>query len=402
LLESDTRIIGYDHGTHVAGIIAAEAQNGRGIAGVCWRCRVMVLKFMKPLDTDNDGAEDTMVGLLAPELEALAYARKNGADVVNGSFGSPIYSRFERRAFAALGRRGIPAVIAAGNQGADNDLLSRGSPDFPASYGLKNIISVAATNHSDHYGYDTACAAARYRCLFSNWGHDSVDVAAPGVDILSTTPTVGPDYSVFNGTSMAAPQVAGVAGLIKSHHPRWGGILIKNALMNSSDRRKSLRRLYLAPGGVRGRFTRTSGRVNASRALGGSTRNATRATDGGIPGARRIVVRRRGRVRWPGDVNDVFKKRVTRGRRYKVVLNGPRGADLDLAVYRPKTKDIWQIEPGCVRTRGPCQLVRLAARPGVADESFAFRATRRGLYYLHVSAWYRNRGRYRLTIRRIG
>ncbi len=401
LVERDPDILGYDHGTHVAGTVAAEGENGTGIAGVCFRCRIMVLKFFKPIDTDGDGEKDTMVGTLAAELEALAYARKNGADVVNGSFGSPIHSRFERRAFAALGRAGVLAVIAAGNQAADNDLLSRGSPDFPASFGLKNIISVAATNHRDHYAYGPGCAAraARFRCLFTNWGRESVDVAAPGVDILSTTPTFGPPYSVFNGTSMAAPYVAGLAGLVKSEHPGWGPVLIKNAIMNSSDRRATLRRLYDLPGGVRGAFTRTNGRVNANRALEGSVRPPNRSTDGIIAGARKLGRSRRGRVRWPGDVNDVYRKKLRRGR-YEAVLNGPRRADFDLTVYKPKTKDIWQLEAGCLRARGPCQILRLVATPK-ADESTIFRAKRGGTYYFHVSAWYYNRGRYRVTVRRV-
>lgn len=402
LIESDPTILGYDHGTHVAGIVAAEGNNSMGIAGVCFRCRIMVLKFFKPIDTDGDGEEDTMVGTLAAELEALAYARNNGADIVNGSFGSPIHSRFERRAFAALGRAGILAVIAAGNQAADNDLLSRGSPDFPASFGLKNIISVAATNHRDHYAYGTGCAtrAARFRCLFTNWGRESVDVAAPGVDVLSTTPTVGPAYSVFNGTSMAAPYVAGVAGLVKSAHPGYGPLVIKNAIMNSSERRATLRRLYDLPGGVGGAFTRTNGRVNADRALDGSLRPASGSTDGTIAGARKLRRSRRGRVRWPGDVNDVYRKRLRRGRRYKAVLNGPRRADFDLTVYKPKTKDIWQLEAGCLRARGPCQILRLVATPK-ADESTIFRAKKGGTYYFHVSAWYYNGGRYRVTVRRV-
>jgi subtilisin family serine protease len=402
LLESDPAVLGYDHGTHVAGIIAAEQDNGTGVSGVCPRCRIMVLKFAKAVDTDGDGQKDNMVSSLAAELEGLAYARRNGADVLNGSFGGG-YSRFERRAFAALGRKGIVAAIAAGNQAADNDLLSRGSPDFPASFDLKNIISVAATNHRDDYAYSTGCAAraTRFRCLFTNWGRDSVDVAAPGVDILSTTPTVGPrDYSPFNGTSMAAPYVAGVAGLVKSEHPGWGAVAIKNAIMNSSDRPATLRKLYVVPGGISGRFTRANGRVNANRALDGSTRNATRRTDGSIRGARKLARFRRGKVRWPADVNDVYRKRLRRGRRYKAVLNGPRRADLDLTVYKPKTKDIWQLEAGCLRGRGPCQILRLVATPK-ADESTIFRARKGGTYYFHVSAWYFNGGRYRVTVRRI-
>jgi hypothetical protein len=105
-------------------------------------------------------------------------------------------------------------------------------------------------------------------------------------------------------------------------------------------------------------------------------------------------------VRWPADVNDVYRKRLRRGRRYKAVLNGPRGADFDLTVYKPKTKDIWQLEAGCLRGRGPCQILRLVATPK-ADESTIFRARKGGTYYFHVSAWYLHGGRYRVTVRRV-
>src|SRR5680860_1472832 len=134
----------------------------------------------------------------------------------------------------------------------DAGLVTGGSPTYPASYTLRNIVSVAATNHRDHLAYYTGCAIklARYRCAFTNWGRTSVDLAAPGVDVLSTTPLVGKPYKTFNGTSMAAPHVAGVAGLVKSSHPSWGARAIKNALLNSADRPGDgrLRKLWAFPG----------------------------------------------------------------------------------------------------------------------------------------------------------
>jgi subtilisin family serine protease len=408
LVSSDTRIIGFDHGTHVAGTIAAEVNSAPGegdVVGICPGCSVMVLRFMKAIDRDGDGSPDVMVGTLKNLLEALAYARSEGADIVNASFGSPQYSPLERAAFQKLGRRGVLAIAAAGNASLDNDLVTGGSPTYPASYTLRNVVSVAATNHRDHLAYDTGCATdlPRYRCAFTNWGRTSVDLAAPGVDVLSTAPLVGRDYKTFNGTSMAAPHVSGVAGLVKSSHPSWGARAIKNALMNSADRRADgrLRKLWALPGGARrGKFTATNGRVNAAAARFGSTKGATPRHDGGIGGARAIRRRASGRVAWPSDVNDVFRKRLVKGRRYAVSLDGPRGTDLDLWVWKPKTKEIWQLETGCFRRRGPCRLLRAAAEPRKSDATVFFHAKKNGVYYLHVSAWLTNRGSYTLRVKR--
>ena len=407
LVSSDSRIIGYDHGTHVAGTIAAEINNlpGEGdVVGVCPRCSVMVLRFLKAIDSDGDGSADVMAGTLKNLLEALAYARSEGADIVNASFGSRQYSPLERAAFKKLGRSGVLAVAAAGNDSLDNDLFTGGSPTYPASYTLRNIVSVAATNHRDHLAYYTGCAIklARYRCAFTNWGRTSVDLAAPGVDVLSTTPLVGKPYKTFNGTSMAAPHVAGVAGLVKSSHPSWGARAIKNALLNSADRPGDgrLRKLWAFPGGARrGSFTVTNGRVNAAAARSGSTKGATPRHDGGIEGARGIRRRASGRVEWPSDVNDVYRKRLVKGRRYAVSLDGPRGTDLDLWVWKPKTKEVWQLEAGCFRRRGSCRLLRAAAEPDKSDATVFFHAKKSAVHYFHASAWVTNRGRYTLTVK---
>ena len=209
------------HGTHVAGTIAAEMGNTAGVAGVCPTCKLMLLRIA------------TWDGLmtLGAELAALAYAREMGAAVVNMSFGAPFFSVAERRAIAAA-RSQFLAVIAAGNESLDNDMYLVDniggeyafSPSFPASYTVSNIVSVAATNHRDEYGYATGCYARRNskaRCAFTSWGHDSVDLAAPGVDIMSTVHYTTPygRYDAFTGTSMAAPHVAGIAGLVKAQNP---------------------------------------------------------------------------------------------------------------------------------------------------------------------------------------
>lgn len=407
-------IEGFDHGTHVAGTIAAQRDNNKGIAGVCPECSIMVLKFMRPTDTNEDGDPDTMVGTLAAELRALAYARQKNADIVNASFTSYLWSQAERRAYKKLGRAGVLAVTAAGNSSLDNDMLLSYefpdgslafSPEYPASFDVPHILSVAASNHKDEYGYFSGCdtePGPRWPCHFTSWGHDSVDLAAPGVDIVSSVP--GGNYQFFNGTSMAAPFTAGTAALVESEHPDYGPMKLKNAVMNSVDQPDTLREMHaFEDGPAQGRFTRTSGRVNTDAALTAPTGNATPETDGNIGGAKRMRRSKRGRVNWPADTNDVFKRRLRKGKKYKVVLNGPRRRDLDLVVWKPGTKEIWQLENGCfLAGSGSCKMFRYIHRndgsPGT--EQTRFTTKQAGIYYFHVSAYFEG-GRYTLKVRRV-
>ncbi|MDQ3985108.1 MAG: S8 family serine peptidase [Actinomycetota bacterium] len=412
LVENNSDIEGFDHGTHVAGIIGAEMDNSSGVSGICPGCKIMVLKFMRPRDTDGDGDQDTMLGTLAAELKALAYARREGADIVNGSYSAYSWSKLERHAFVATGNAGILSVLAAGNSSLDNDMtlsisLPGGvigfSPEYPASYDLPQIISVAASNHRDHYGYFTGCdqIVARWKCSFTNWGRDSVDLAAPGVDIVSTVPG---GYDEFNGTSMAAPHVAAVAGMLKSERPALGALALKNAIMNSADRPDSLRDLYaFRRGPIQGRFSRTNGRLNADDALDAPTIGNWSGGDGNVAGAKRIRRFKSDRIGWPSDVNDVYKKHLRRGRRYRAVLDGPGDEDFDLLAWKPKTKEIWQLEDGCFLGFGSCKLLRYAKKRDAdrADESFEFRAKKSGTYYFHVSAWLHSQGHYDLKVRRL-
>lgn len=410
VFENSPDVDGFDHGTHVAGTIAAEMDNGTGVAGVCPECRVMVLKIGKSVDTDGDGEKDAMGLPLGAELEALTYARREGADVVNVSFVSDQWSSLERSAFRRLGEAGVLTAAAAGNDSLDNDMLLifdgaggfGSSPLYPASYDLPKIVSVAASNHKDHYGYHSGCATevARWICEFSSWGNDSVDLAAPGVDIVSTIP--GGGYDVWNGTSMAAPHVAGAAGLVKSQHPAYGAQALKNVLLRSVDRPDTLRTLYVFRSGpVHGKFTVTSGRLNVKAGLLGTDRRSFPISDGNISGARPIDKTKSGRVAWPGDVNDVYKRRFVKGNRYRVTLNGPNDEDFDLLGWRPNTKEIWQIENGCAFRGGRCKLLRSANKEGTADETFSFSARRTGIYYIHVEAFLRSGGNYDLRIRKL-
>ena len=199
------------HGTHVAGTIAATGNNGIGIVGVAPGAKVMAVKG---LYSSGGGNPDILAN-------AIVYAVENGADIINCSFGGKGYSQAFEDAVNTAVNLGAVVVVAAGND--DNDV----SEYSPAS--IKDAITVAATDNSDKKAY------------FSNWG-SGIDMAAPGVDILSllasdTTKgsTVGSKYTRLNGTSMAAPHVAGVAALILSNQRELSNEQVYFALKNSSD-----------------------------------------------------------------------------------------------------------------------------------------------------------------------
>lgn len=180
------------HGTHVAGVIAAVSNNSAGVAGVAWDCKIMALRFL------NASGSGTTSGAIS----ALEYAVSNGAKISNNSWGGGSYSSALYNAIRLAGENhGHLFIAAAGNSGFNSD--SR--PSYPAAYDLPNIISVAATDNRDRLA------------SFSNYGALSVDIGAPGVDIASTY--INNNYVYLSGTSMAAPHVAGVAGLITAQYP---------------------------------------------------------------------------------------------------------------------------------------------------------------------------------------
>jgi subtilisin family serine protease len=395
---------GWDHGTHVAGTIAGDDDHD-GVVGVCPRCKIMVLKIAR----DSDGKL-----LASAEIAALSYAKAHGVKIANMSFGGAGWTNSERE---AIRTSGLLAVVSAGNDALDNDMflaadadgngsLDVASPSYPASFTLSNIVAVGAMNDHNENGYSTDCFLniihSKPQCAFTSWGHDSVDLAAPGVDVESSVPG---GYATYDGTSMAAPHVAGTAGLVLSQHRRYSIAQLKNALMRSVDTPTKLRTLYIpsyvadSPRTKTGAFSRTTGRVNAKKALTAGTSNATPVTDGNINGARKMSrATVKGTLSWPADINDVRKRKLSRGHRYRVTLVVPKGKDYDLFVWKPGTKEIWQIPNGT--NFGRLAGASANARNG-ADEVVTFKAGSTGMYYFHVSAWLFKSGSYKLTVKRL-
>lgn len=223
------------HGTNLAGIIGAECGNSVGICGVNWKTQIMPLKFI------NAGG----FGYVADALEAINYAidrRHAGVNirVINAGWGLTEHSRALEDVIRKTYEAGILFVAAAGSSNTNIDLR----PHYPAGYGIGNIISVAATGRND------APAA------FSNYGLKSVDLAAPGQDILATG--LGNDYEQRSGTSLAAAIVTGVAALALAAQPNLSVDQLRSLLLESVDRLP----------GLRGKVS-TSGRVNAAKAVAG-------------------------------------------------------------------------------------------------------------------------------------
>lgn len=193
------------HGTHGAGTIAAESGNRVGIAGLAQgeHVKVMAVKALG----GKDGS-----GTTASIIQAIRYAEDNGAKICNLSLGT---DQDDRALYQAMAASNMLFVVAAGNDGADTDT----SPSYPASYSLDNIISVANLN------YDGTLHSS------SNYGAASVDLAAPGSYILSTTP--GNTYSYMTGTSMAAPMVSAAAAMVYSYFDDITLADVKTVLLSS-------------------------------------------------------------------------------------------------------------------------------------------------------------------------
>jgi subtilisin family serine protease len=189
----------HGHGTHVAGIAAAAGDNGLGIAGIAWGCRLMIVKV---LDANGNGLESDVAS-------ALVYAVDNGARIANLSLGGDIDSPLMRDAVDYASEHGVLVVAAAGN--------NSGAVLYPAAY--EPVLAVAASDANDE------------RAPYSSHGPE-VDLTAPGSGIYSTC--VGDQYCGKSGTSMATPHVSGLAALIWSRYSDYTAAQVRQALIDSA------------------------------------------------------------------------------------------------------------------------------------------------------------------------
>jgi subtilisin family serine protease len=181
---------GYGHGTHVAGVIGAKANNGLGVAGLAPGCKLLPVRIFNNFGHSTSGAS----------AEAVIWAVDHGAKVINASWGSPMQSQAMTDALAHAAAKDVVVVAAAGNSGNNE-------PKYPGAEEL--AVGVAASTDIDGWA------------SFSTFG-DWVDLAAPGEGVLSTYPVaLGTGYRIMRGTSMAAPHVTAAAALLRSQHPDW-------------------------------------------------------------------------------------------------------------------------------------------------------------------------------------
>jgi subtilisin family serine protease len=222
------------HGTHVAGIVASEKNNAKGLIGIAPRAKIMALKTS--LTSDNI-------------IKNINFAKHNGAHIINASWGGAYYDQAMKDVIASF--PGL-FVTAAGNCGdsnyAANNCGSLNETRYPGSYDLDNIISVASTDSLDALS------------SFSNNSPTAVDVGAPGSYVYSTITLTGDGsdekYEFMNGTSMASPYVAGLAALIKGYSPNLTVAQTKSIILGTGDTLASLSGKTL-----------TSKRINAQKAL---------------------------------------------------------------------------------------------------------------------------------------
>lgn len=238
-----------EHGTHVAGIIAADRKNDIGVKGIADNVKIMVVRAVPNGDErDKDVAN------------AIIYAVDNGAKVINMSFGKSFSPQKEAvdKAVRHAEQKGVLLVHAAGNDAENIDV----EKNFPNRFYLdgkeaKNWIEVGASSAGTDDGFVGS---------FSNYGKKSVSLFAPGVEIYSTVP--GSKYKNLDGTSMASPSAAGVAALLMSYFPELTAVQVKEILMKSTRKFDNLK--IQKPGGGKVEFNQLSasgGLVNAYEAV---------------------------------------------------------------------------------------------------------------------------------------
>jgi subtilisin family serine protease len=228
--ETDDLTDNHGHGTHVAGIVGAEGDNGVGISGVSPKVSLMILKYYDPKARSTDNLQNT--------IRAIQYATKMNAHIINYSGGGLDFSKPEYEAVKAARDKGILFVAAAGNERSNSDK----KPYYPANYALDNIVSV------------TAIDPGAQVLKSSNWGINTVDLAAPGEHIFSTLPNN--QYGMMTGTSQATAFVTGVAALIFSNNKEFDYLKVRNQIVSTADELPGMRDK-----------ARTSGKLNSWAAL---------------------------------------------------------------------------------------------------------------------------------------
>jgi subtilisin family serine protease len=194
------------HGTHCAGTIGAQGNNNQGVIGVNWAVKLAAIKFLGPYG-----------GTTSDAIDSIHYAVTNQMTLTSNSWGGGSYSSLLKQAIESARDADQLFIAAAGNGNYDNDQ----TPFYPASYDVDNVIAVAATDRHDQLSY------------FSQWGLNSVDIAAPGSSIFSTTPNN--KYATYSGTSMATPHVAGACALYLGALPSSDYQKVKTMLLDSVD-----------------------------------------------------------------------------------------------------------------------------------------------------------------------
>ncbi|WP_413288253.1 S8 family peptidase [Bdellovibrio sp. HCB337] len=220
----------HGHGTHIAGIIGAKAGNNKGISGISPEVSLMILKYYDPKVSGTDNLKNTVA--------SIKYAVKMGANIINYSGGGTEFSQEEKDAIVEAEKKGILFVAAAGNERSNSDQFKY----YPADYGLSNIVSVTAIDPSTEV------------LSSSNYGVETVDLAAPGQNILSCLP--GNTYGYMTGTSQATAFVSGAAALVMARREAFKAVEIKKYILSTGDAVASL-----------STKTRTSRQLNLYKAL---------------------------------------------------------------------------------------------------------------------------------------
>lgn len=236
----------HGHGTHTAGTIGAAGNNGLGVVGVNWNVKIMPIKIY------SASANDSTSAMLINAYNYIRMMKNRGVNirVTNNSYGDCPeacgYDQATKDAIDAMGDAGILSVFAAGNANKNND--TDPSPNFPSTYNSPSILAVAASDSNDN------------RAGFSSYGATTVDLAAPGVAVLSTYFASDSSYATLSGTSMATPHVAGAAALLAAYNPELSVASLKATLMNTVDELPQWNGVVKA-----------GGRLNIARALQNQT-----------------------------------------------------------------------------------------------------------------------------------